>query len=69
MITELSILLLSSTLAVRWLAGSKSAHAWRLDLATVPLWLLFYWQAGAWGLLPLPFVLGAISYRNLRLWR
>ena len=66
---NLSIVLLVVTLIVRWLAGSKSAWAWRLDLASVPLWVYFYVATGAWGLLPLPFVLGAISYRNLRLWR
>ena len=69
MLTELSFLVLASTLTVRWLAGSKNSHAWRLDLLTVPLWAYFYVSTDAWGLLPLPFVLGAISYRNLRLWR
>lgn len=58
--------LLASTLTVRALLVRKSRWAWKLDLCTVPAWLLYYASHGDWQLCAIPLLFGAMTVRALR---
>jgi hypothetical protein len=57
-----------TTLTTMWLAGNKSAWAWRLGLASQALWGWWIVATEAWGLLPMTCALVVVYARNLRAW-
>lgn len=57
------------TLWMMWLAGNKSALAWKVGLGNQALWLLWICESHTWGLLPLTACLVVMYVRNLLKWK
>ncbi len=52
-----------------WLQGNHRWEGWLVGLLNQGLWFVFIVVFGAWGLLPLCAVFGAVDLRNLLKWR
>ena len=62
------VLLLASTLLVRWRLARHDRRGFVIDIATVPMWTYLYASEGLWALLPIPFIFGALDVAALKKW-
>ena len=53
------------TAANMWLLGSKRREGFIVGLAAQPIWLVFDWHVGAYGLMPLALILGGLYLRGV----
>jgi hypothetical protein len=52
-----------------WLLGNKRKEGFAVGLAAQPIWLVFDWHVGAYGLMPLALVLGWLYVSGWMKWK
>jgi hypothetical protein len=56
------------TVAGLWLLANRRREGFAVGLTAQPIWLVFDWHVGAYGLMPLALVLGFIYVKGWRNW-
>lgn len=69
MIFWLSWILTAGTVSGIYLAGNKNKNGWLIGITMQIPWAIFDILTGAYGLLPLGFILSTIYFRNYLKWK
>ena len=64
----LSWALFGFTAANMWLLGNKRREGFIVGIVSQPVWLVFDWHVGAYGLMPLALILGGLYLRGYVKW-